>query len=523
MGLLDNQTQQAYYSGDNFGGYQFVSLTDIINQFMAVYVGEDKIIPKARRVDVAFHAQRALAELSFDTFKSFKAQEILVPSNLQMILPHDYVNYTKLSWVDSAGIKHPLYKTNSTSNPFSIQQTAIGGYGFATGPDGVIDTNLLTNHDFASTAGVSSGQTGIGNWKIGTFWNPASDSVSVINGQLTFKHGSRGVEPINSAPFDANYYHAYQRVDVAGGGALQFSATATVSEATTAVKGLGHVRIGLTTKLPGASDTTTEFNAVVTFPGTSGFVLDDISIFNIGTSGQPSYVDFDSTTEETKTLTLNSINVPVNSSGNAYVYVVVISTVKNFNVQSPVATGNQNPITADINQSVNLVNNVTLNADILLSNLQENAESTAWGNYKSTAPSENQDDYIDGTYWPMNGSRYGLDPQYAQANGSFYIDDSSGKIHFSSNVSGKTVILDYISDSLGTDGEMQVHKFAEEAMYRWIAHAIMAGRVNIPEYQVQRFKKEKLAAVRTAKLRLSNIKLEEITQILRGKSKQIKH
>ena len=59
MGLL-NQTQQAYYSGNNFGGYQFVSLTDIINQFMFVYVGEDKIIPKARRVDVAFHAQRVV-------------------------------------------------------------------------------------------------------------------------------------------------------------------------------------------------------------------------------------------------------------------------------------------------------------------------------------------------------------------------------------------------------------------------------------------------------------------------------
>ena len=24
-----------------------------------------------------------------------------------MILPQDYVNYTKISWVDSAGIKHP--------------------------------------------------------------------------------------------------------------------------------------------------------------------------------------------------------------------------------------------------------------------------------------------------------------------------------------------------------------------------------------------------------------------------------
>ena len=60
-------------------------------------------------------------------------------------------------------------------------------------------------------------------------------------------------------------------------------------------------------------------------------------------------------------------------------------------------------------------------------------------------------------------------------------------------------------------------------MYKLMAHAILAGKANIPEYQVQRFKKEKFAAVRTAKLRLSNIKLEEITQILRGKSKQIKH
>jgi len=85
------------------------------------------------------------------------------------------------------------------------------------------------------------------------------------------------------------------------------------------------------------------------------------------------------------------------------------------------------------------------------------------------------------------------------------------------------VILDYISDSLGTDGEMQVHKFAEEAMYKWISHAILSGRANIPEYQVLRLKKERFAAIRTAKLRLSNLKLEELTQILRGKSKQIKH
>jgi len=70
---------------------------------------------------------------------------------------------------------------------------------------------------------------------------------------------------------------------------------------------------------------------------------------------------------------------------------------------------------------------------------------------------------------------------------------------------------------------MQVHKFAEEAMYKCIAHAVMSSKANVPEYQVQRFKKERFAAIRTAKLRLSNLKLEELTQILRGKSKQIKH
>ena len=70
---------------------------------------------------------------------------------------------------------------------------------------------------------------------------------------------------------------------------------------------------------------------------------------------------------------------------------------------------------------------------------------------------------------------------------------------------------------------MQVHKLAEEAMYKSIVYAVLSTKANIPEYIVQRFKKERFAEVRKAKLRLSNIKLEEITQILRGKSKWIKH
>ena len=69
---------------------------------------------------------------------------------------------------------------------------------------------------------------------------------------------------------------------------------------------------------------------------------------------------------------------------------------------------------------------------------------------------------------------------------------------------------------------MKAHKFAEEAMYKYIAHAIVSTS-SYAQALAPRFKKEKFAAIRQAKLRLSNIKLEEITQILRGKSKQIKH
>ena len=61
-----------------YGNYQFISLQTIINNFMISYVGSNKIIPKVRKADVAFHAQRAIQELSYDTFKSSKSMEIEV-------------------------------------------------------------------------------------------------------------------------------------------------------------------------------------------------------------------------------------------------------------------------------------------------------------------------------------------------------------------------------------------------------------------------------------------------------------
>ena len=296
MGLLDNQTQQAYYTGSDLGTYQFTTLDNIITAFIISYVGESKLINKINRTDVQFHAMRAIQELSYDVFRSVKSQEIEVPNTLTMILPQDYVNYVKIVSVGSDGLEKNLYPTGKTSNPFAITQDSDGVYQFtdATG-DGVLDT------------------------------------------------------------------------------------------------------------------------------------------------------------------------------------------------------------------------------------LTEHSPSDTWSNYQSQE-SEPNIDATDATDVEIDsrGRRYGLDPQHAHLHGSFYVDYNRGNIHFSSTLAGRTIVLKYVSDGLGTDDEMVVHKFAEEAVYKWIAYGILSTRSNIPEHIIQRFKREKFAETRKAKIRLSNIKMEEFTQVLKGMSKQIK-
>ena len=299
MGLLD-QTQEQYYTpwldNDDLGGYQFVTIKDVINNFMVAYVGEDKIISKIKRTDVAFYAQRAIAEFSFDTLPSDKAIEIEVAANLSFPLPQDYVNYVRFSWTDQQGIERIIYPTRKTSNPIAYNQDNDGKYLYDT-PSGAV--------------------------------TQAQQSVTLTR--------------FNSTAYDP---------------------------------------------------TPNEYGP----------------------------------------------NYSVDELMNLYRY----------------------------------------------------------------------------------GRRYGLEPETAQANGVFFIDNLKGIVHFSSDMVNRIVTLKYISDGLGTDAEMVVHKFAEDAIYKYIAHAVLATRANTQEYLIQRFKKEMVAAKRNAKLRLSNMKLSEMAQVMRNQSKWIK-
>jgi len=289
----NNSVIEVKLKDQRHGSYRYISLEDIVNNFMVSYVGDDKIIGTARKLDVIFHTKRAIQEFSYDISRVEKIQEVEVGASLTIPFAQDYVNYVQLSWIDANGLERILYPSTSTSRPSeAILQDDQANYLFDN------DESVLT----------------------------------------------------------------------------------------------------------GTSLTTENFKGLET------------------------------------------------------------------------------------NDSLGLDNGVDNNDNIF-----------------------------------GLGRRYGSNPETTQVNGVFVIDELNGQFGFSSNLSGKIITIKYISDGLGTDSEMKIHKLAEEAIYKYVSHAVIASKANMPEYIVNRFKRERRAAMRNAKLRLSNIKSLEMTQVMRGKSKQIKH
>ncbi len=287
----------------NYGSYEYVTLNDVINNFIVAYVGAGKLIPSVKRTDLIFHAKRALQEFSYDTLKSIKSQELTIPPSLSVVIPQDYVNYVRMSWIDMAGVQRIIYPANNlTDSPYRT---------------------------------------------------PVQDSEGV--------------------PTQDNFGENIQGT--------------SITEERWRNNSIG--------TLEG------EFNASVDWAG------------------------FD------------------------------------------------------------------------------------WGY---------------GGMWNFGyGQLYGIDPQYSQINGWFNMNDREGKISFSSNLVGRLIILEYISDGLAYDMDSRVPKLAEAAIYAYLSHAVLASRINQPEYIINRLKREASSKLRNAKIRLSNIKLDEIAQVMRGKSKWIKH
>ena len=285
---------------DNNGEYEYIKIKDIVDNFMTAYVGDGKYITNVKRKDVVFHAKRGLQEFSYDTLRSLKSQELSIPNSLNIIIPQDYVNYTRLAWVDSNGVQRTIFPANTlTMNP---------------------------------------------------------------------------VDPL----------------------------------------------------------------------------IQD-------TEGEPIQDNFESNIEASQGL--------IEERWNSF---------------------NKRNLTGDRRGE------------------ESNVYNWAW-------------------WKTAYGQRYGMDPAVSQSNGWFTIDDRRGMFSFSSDLVGKVITLEYISDGLAYDADTKIPKMIEEAMYMHIVYSILSSRMNVPEYVVQRFKKDRRAQLRNAKIRLSNLKLDTLIQTMRGKSKWLKH
>ena len=112
----------------NYGSYSYLSLNDVVNNFMVGYVGTGKLIGSVKRTDVIFHAKRSMQEFSYDTLKSIHSMELNIPPSLSIVLPQDYVNYVRMSWIDRQGVKHIIYPTNNiTIAPYENPVQDTGG------------------------------------------------------------------------------------------------------------------------------------------------------------------------------------------------------------------------------------------------------------------------------------------------------------------------------------------------------------------------------------------------------------
>jgi len=97
----------------NWGSYQYVSLFDIVNNFMLMHTGNHSLINNEERYKVLFHAKRAIQELNYDAFKEIKVLELSVVDSLRYVLPQDFVNWVRISLYKN-GILRPLTENIQT-------------------------------------------------------------------------------------------------------------------------------------------------------------------------------------------------------------------------------------------------------------------------------------------------------------------------------------------------------------------------------------------------------------------------
>lgn len=99
----------SYFDDSNqWGKYQFITMEEIINDFIMARDQDDYTITVPRH-KILYQARQVFKEFHYDVLQEIKVQALdLNPETLNVPLPPDYVNYVRVSFVDENGILQPM-------------------------------------------------------------------------------------------------------------------------------------------------------------------------------------------------------------------------------------------------------------------------------------------------------------------------------------------------------------------------------------------------------------------------------
>jgi len=157
----------------NWGSYQYVSLADIINNFILMYVGNDKLVNNVDRWTILFHAKRAIQELNYDALRNIKVLEFEMGDNLKLVMPPDYINYVRISML-RGGVLFQLSENRSVMSATAYLQDNEGDIVFDSNGEVVTGQSKLDilnqEQKLYTGAGIYNGSYGWnyeGNWYFG--------------------------------------------------------------------------------------------------------------------------------------------------------------------------------------------------------------------------------------------------------------------------------------------------------------------------------------------------------------------
>lgn len=109
--------------------------------------------------------------------------------------------------------------------------------------------------------------------------------------------------------------------------------------------------------------------------------------------------------------------------------------------------------------------------------------------------------------------------------GEFNINERRGNIVFSSNLEGREIVLEYVSDGLHWENideeDITVHKYVEEALKAYVRWQTVTNKRTVPRNYVEEKRREYNTLKHQAKLDRSDLKLLEISKTLRTKKRWV--